>query len=102
MSEPTVTVTQYSVNAHPDPEAIDADLFEVTVDYCGNGKWAVRRGKRCYNRHADWEYEPIPSDRTKPWLKRFRFDTAEHAIDIAKRVTANLVINGTTARQAVR
>ena len=42
-------------------------------------KWAIRCIGFCLSRKKKWHMEPIPSSRTKGWLKDHRFGFAEAA-----------------------
>lgn len=95
--EPTVAVTQYTVSTYPNPDSINASLYDVSVEYRGKGMWAVCWMGRCYDRKGVADYEPIPSSRTDKWLKRFRFADVEMALAVAKQVAPTIVVNGKTA-----
>jgi len=94
--EPTVQVTQYAVNVYPDPDSINASLYEITVEYRGKGQWAVCWKGDCFDADGRRSYEPIPSERTGEWLARHRFDH-DTAIELAKRIAPTLMVNGMTA-----
>lgn len=51
-------------------------------DYDGV-RWAIIQGDyECMNKKGEWEYQPMPSSRTKAFYKRCRFDTVEEAVDV--------------------
>lgn len=94
-----VRVTQYVVNAYPDDGDVNATAFEVTVDYRGRERWAVRHGGRCLSRRDDdWDWESIPSERAEDWLQDHRFSLGE-ALSAAKRVAPRIRVNGKTAAE---
>lgn len=99
MAEPTVKITKYSVGGYPDPESINAHLYDVDVEYRGKGRWAVCWMGRCYDKDGVADYEPIPSSREDDWLDRFRFDSSDDALEVAKKVVLTLAVNGKTAAQ---
>lgn len=46
----------------------------------GKKKWAIHEGGSfVLSKRGDWVYEPMPSSRTKSFLKRTRFDSIEEA-----------------------
>ena len=51
----------------------DCDIYEITVEHRGGALWAVKRGGQTFD-GQDWEFEPIPSSRTLPYLRRHRHD----------------------------
>jgi len=60
------------------------NAFEyITVELCSKDAWAVRCHGHCLNKRGGWEYEPLPSGRSKPFLKRCRFSTAKQAMKAA-------------------
>lgn len=50
--------------------------------------WAVRRAGNVLSTAGRWEYEPMPSSRTKAFLKRCRFATFEAAMLAADKAPA--------------
>jgi hypothetical protein len=52
----------------------------------GSEKWAVRKLGECLNKQGEWEWEPMPSSRDDEFIARCRFDSAQEAIDAARRV----------------
>jgi hypothetical protein len=59
----------------------------TTVEYRGDGKWAVNDCGFVLSRTGEWEYEPLPSSRTDDFIARCRFDNLEEAFE-ACRVAA--------------
>lgn len=99
MFEPEVMITKYSVGTYPDPDSINASLYQVEVEFRGKGRWAVCRMGRCYDKDAVAEYEPRPSEREDGWLDRFRFTSVAEALEVAKTVAQRIVVNGQTVEQ---
>jgi hypothetical protein len=50
---------------------------DVTVEYRGDGRWAVCSGRSCLNTDGDFEYEAMPSNRTDDFFVRCRFSFDE-------------------------
>lgn len=102
IAEPTVKtrVTQYVVNAHPDPESLDGSIFDLTVEYRGNDLWAVCRHGRCLDASGRWSPEPRPGERDdEMWLAMHRFPERA-ALDLAAQWAPFLKVNGHTPREA--
>lgn len=53
---------------------------EVRVEWRGGDSWAVVRGASVLSREGGFEYEPMPSSRTKAFLKQTRFASPEEAL----------------------
>lgn len=51
--------------------------------------WAVREGAFVLNRKSDWEQEPNPSSRSKDFLTRARWSSAEEAVAAATEYFTN-------------
>lgn len=49
------------------------------------GVWAVRDGGLCLTKTGVWAFEPMPSSRTKSFLKKTRFYTLEDAVAAYKK-----------------
>lgn len=58
---------------------------EITIEAVrsadGPDQYAIRRAGRCLNKKGEWEYEPLPSNRSAAFLKRCRYATLGKAID---------------------
>lgn len=100
MSEPTVRVTCYQVSVLPESH-IDQDVFAITVEYRGHGRWAVKHLAYVLSGTGEWDYEPNPSSRTDEWLARHRF-TRDEALELAKQCAPRVTVNGYTAAQAAQ
>lgn len=92
---PLVRVTQYTINAYPDPDSINASIFTITVEYRGRDRWAVCRHGECLGKRGQWSYESSPSSRTDRWLGAYRHDL-DTALRLAKNASAKLRVNGMT------
>lgn len=60
----------------------DDDLYKLTVEYRGDGRWAILDGSLCLSTDLEWDFEPMPSSRTDEWLLKHRFE-AQEAIGLA-------------------
>lgn len=74
---------------HPATQGLDAQATRyqvggLTVEWRGNGKWAVVDGCSVLSRNGEWKFEPSPSSRTDELLAMCRFDSAQEAITAAK------------------
>ncbi|WP_372412511.1 hypothetical protein [Streptomyces luteireticuli] len=97
---PLVRVTQYTVTSLPEdlPEAF---AFDITVEYRGCGRWAVKWSGMCLGTDGEWEREPRPSEREEDWLAAHRFDE-QTALRLARQAVPHLMVNGCTAADLVR
>lgn len=60
-------------------EVIEVRL-ELVKQLDGSERWAIREGGAVLSKGGKWEFEPIPSSRTKSFLNRCRFGSAEEAL----------------------
>lgn len=76
--------------------------WEITVEYAGQDRWAVRRSTRCcLSRSGEWTFEPRPSERDDKWLEQHRFSFAE-ALEVAAGIAPMIGVNGVTAREVLK
>ena len=71
----------------------DKQRMEVTKYDAGGGikierrgvapteTWAICDGSMCMDKDGNWEYEPMPSSRTKDFLQKYRFPSPKDALD---------------------
>ncbi len=45
----------------------------ISMDYTGDGNWAIRFAHECLTKKGNWMYEQRPSSRTEAFLKKTRF-----------------------------
>lgn len=98
--EPIVTATQYSVCSLPE-DGINSHVYEITVEYRGNDRWAVKRHSQCLGSDGTWDWESIPSEREDDWLDGHRFDL-DTALKLAREQAPLVTVNGRTALDALR
>lgn len=98
--EPIVKATQYSVCCLPE-DGINSHVYEITVEYRGNDRWAVKRHSQCLGSDGTWDWESIPSEREDEWLAEHRFDLGT-ALKLAKEQAPLVTVNGLTVADAVR
>ncbi len=95
-------VTRRSFSLLP-VDHVDRGVFEVAVEYRGEGRWAVMWLGKCLSTSGDWTFEPIPSSRDDVFLAAHRFGRAE-AERLAMMACRTLKMNGhhveTIARRA--
>ena len=97
--EVSTRVTQYQVNALPE-SILDAHHWDVTVEYRGDGKWAICHFRQCLGDDGEWDFEPSPSSRTDEWLATHRF-TEEEALRLAREQAPNITVNGLTPADVI-
>lgn len=86
---------EYVVSAVPIDE-MDSDMFAIRVQWRGDGdRWSVNLRSSVLTRGGEWVYEPIPSSRTKAFLKRTRFDL-QTALKLARLEAPKVRVNGMT------
>jgi hypothetical protein len=54
--------TRYTVNLVPE-EADPVGIYAITVDYCGDQRWAVLRHSLCLSADGRWDRERVTSER---------------------------------------
>jgi hypothetical protein len=92
--------TEYTVSCIPEGN-INRHLYEVTVSYRGDGRWAVGRSGDCLGADGEWDWEPSPSSREDDWLATHRFDL-DTALDLACEAAATVTVNGFTVEDTLR
>jgi hypothetical protein len=99
--------TQYQVSVWPgdlrdrESSAMDADMWAVTVEYRGMGRWAVLGSAgRCLSAGGEWDWEPRPSSRDDDWLAGHRF-ALDDALALAREHAPKVTINGMTALEVL-
>ncbi|WP_289009119.1 hypothetical protein [uncultured Thermomonospora sp.] len=97
--QPTVRITRYEVSCLPEDD-INAAAFTLTVEYRGNGKWAVCRRGSCLSADGKWDYEPSSSNRSDEWLSSHRFDL-DTALRLAREAAPKVRVNGYTVADAL-
>lgn len=100
MTEPRVQVAAYTVSLLPENHTPDSHIFDITVEYCGAGLWAVTRHSMCLGADGTWDFGVKPYDRGDDWLTTHRFTEAE-ALRLAKQAAPHVTVNGVTAAQAL-
>lgn len=115
--EPIVQVTKYTVNCLPE-DGIDSHVFQLTVEYRGNGRWGVYRNPHCcLGADGTWSWgyswgdgtaEPSSDEEwadyhrgREAWLDAHRFDE-KTALDLAKQHAPLVTVNGLTVADALR
>lgn len=74
--------------------------YLITVEYRGDGMWAVCSGRDCLGSDGEWEFEPSPSNRDDDWLATHRFDE-QTALRLAKEQAPLMTCNGITVQEAL-
>lgn len=98
--EPVARATQYAVNCLPE-DGIDSHVFEITVEYRGRDRWAVKRHSQVLGADGSWDWEMRSSEREDDWLDSHRFDL-DTALRLAKEQAPLVTVNGHTVADALR
>lgn len=89
--------TKYVVSALP--EDLDEHYaWSVTVEWRGGQEWAVCRGRACYDRSGNQNWEL--SSNSAEEIAKYRFPLGD-AISIAERVARRLIVNGRTVEEVL-
>lgn len=116
--EPTVRVTRYEVSCLPGGQVdyAEGDMFTITVEYRGAGRWAVKNRGRILGADGTWSFgydgpfsdrEPITDEEhaalhagQDAWRDAHRFDE-ETALRLAREQAPTLQIRGWTVADAL-
>ncbi len=98
--EPNVRAAEYTVNCLPEDD-FDSHVFEIRVQYRGNGRYAVIRHGQCLGADGTWDQGVKEYDRGDAWLNAHRFDL-DTALKLAKEQAALVTVNGFTVADALR
>lgn len=114
--EAIVQATKYTVNCVPE-DGIDSDVFGLTVEYRGAGRWGVfRHAHCCLGADGEWSWgyswgdgnsEPATDEEwteyhrgREAWLDAHRFDE-ETALRLAREQAPLVTVNGYTVADAL-
>jgi hypothetical protein len=92
-------ITEHTVCALPE-DNVNWRHYAITVEYRGDGRWAVMSGGFCFDADGDWDYEPSPSSRDDDWLATHRFDE-QTALRLAEEQAPLMICNGITVAEAL-
>ncbi|MFJ9112983.1 hypothetical protein [Streptomyces sp. NPDC102283] len=95
-----VTATEYEVSILPEDD-INRPVFTITVQYRGDGRWAVTRNGSCLGADGEWEFGIKEYDRGDVWLDDHRF-CLDDALRLAREAAPHILCNGHTALDAYR
>ncbi|GGJ87173.1 hypothetical protein GCM10011583_18390 [Streptomyces camponoticapitis] len=98
--EATCQAVRYEVSILPEGD-INRHVFNIDVEYRGDGKWAVTRNGWCLGADGTWAHGVKPYDRGDDWLAAHRFDL-DTALRLAREHAPHVVVNGITALDAYR
>ena len=96
--EATCQATEYEVSILPEGD-INRLVFTITVQYRGDGRWAVTRHGACLDADGFWTDGVKEYGRGDEWLAAHRFDL-DTALRLAREAAAHVVCNGHTALDA--
>lgn len=98
---PHVRAVEYAVNCLPEDD-INANGFEIRVQYRGAGRYAViRHGEMCLGADGTWDFGVKEYDRGEDWLNAHRFDL-DTALRMAREHAPHVTVNGHTVADALR
>lgn len=100
LPEPTVRPAAYTVCLLPEDD-INAHVYAITVEYRGEGRWAVVHCGSCLGADGEWEFGVKPYGRGDGWLAAHRFNL-DTALRLAKEAAPHVTVNGITAAEAYR
>jgi hypothetical protein len=87
VTEVRTTVTQYTVNAYPNPDSINARHYSITVEHRGGDRWAVCHMGAFLSAGGRWS-----------WRDAHHHDH-DTALCLAQRAASRVLVNGRTAAQ---
>ncbi|WP_399559229.1 hypothetical protein OH809_45500 (plasmid) [Streptomyces sp. NBC_00873] len=90
----------YEVSILPEGD-INRHVFNIDVEYRGEGRWAVTRHGSCLGTDGEWAEGVKEYDRGDDWLNAHRFDL-DTALRLARDAAPHVVVNGHTAADAYR
>jgi hypothetical protein len=89
--------TAYMVSVWPEGgETVNTGSFSITVEFRGQGRWAVLHGGLCLGTDGEWDFERSPSNRDDGWLETHRF-TLAGALALAREHAPRISLMGKTA-----
>ena len=67
---------------------LDKDHYghPITLEWRGDGTWAICHLGSVYSRNHEWEYEPNPSSRSDEFIARTRYSSPEEAVEHWRRI----------------
>ena len=71
-------ISEYEVEGYGDPD-MPVTIVRHTSPFYKGIKWGVKWRGRVLGKDGEWMFEPIPSSRTAPFYKKYRFDSVEEA-----------------------
>lgn len=86
-----VEPTEYVVTSLPD-DSPDPTVWQLRLVRKAPDSWAVMKMSQCLGADGEWDYEPLPSERTPAWKATHRFPYAEAhrlAIEVFPKVVWN-------------
>lgn len=95
MPEPIVFADRYVVSVLPE-DSINFSTYAIEVERKSPDRWAVLHHRFALGTDGDWDYEPLPSERTDEWKATHRFDL-DTALELAKAAAPNVRVNRYTA-----
>lgn len=94
----TCQPTTYEVSILPEGD-VNRPVFAITVQYRGDGRWAVTRHGSCLGADGTWDFGIKEYDRGDEWLNAHRFDL-DTALLLARERAPHVVVNGHTETDA--
>jgi len=66
-------------------DALNELVVAARINRDNRTMWAIVSGNAVLNHDAEWEHEPLPSNRSDDFIARTRWPSAREAIEFAQR-----------------
>lgn len=86
LRELTKNITRLTINAIPEKYREETREWDIIVESRGDNNYAVIWKNKTYSKQGEWEYESLPSSRTKKYIKNSRYPLAK-AVKIAEELS---------------
>lgn len=91
---PAAYPTVYAVTCLPE-HIPDADIWTLTVEYRGKGRWVVKHHDAILGRDGTWDFGGIPEEGREAWIAEHFFPLDE-ALELAKQAAPKFTRGGMT------
>lgn len=100
MTEADVRVTRYTIGRLPETIP-DHYVWEINVEYAGDGRWAVRHLSQYLDHNGKWDYKPSDPLQNLGWPSEHAWSDATEAIQAAFEAEPHVKVNGLTSRDVL-
>lgn len=91
---PIARPTTYTVTCLPE-HVPDADVWTLTVEHRGKGRWVVKHHDAILGRNGTWDFGGIPEEGRDAWIAEHFFPLDE-ALELAKQAAPKFTRGGMT------